>query len=50
MGGTIQFESEEGVGTTFVIQIPFKIDTETDRMEKEEKNCGISSWIAYFAL
>ena len=37
MGGTIQFESEEGVGTTFVIQIPFKIDTETDRMEKEEK-------------
>lgn len=37
MGGTIQFESEEGVGTTFVIRIPFKIDTETDRMEKEEK-------------
>ena len=37
MGGTIQFESEEGVGTTFVIQIPFQIDTETDRMEKEEK-------------
>lgn len=37
MGGTIQFESEEGVGTTFVIQIPFKIDTETDRMEKKKK-------------
>ena len=37
MGGTIQFESEAGVGTTFVIRIPFKIDTETDRMEKEEK-------------
>ena len=40
MGGTIQFESEEGVGTTFVIQIPFKIDTETDRMEKEEKTAA----------
>ena len=27
MGGTIAFESEEGEGTTFVIRIPFKIDT-----------------------
>ena len=26
MGGTITFESEKGVGTTFVIRVPFKID------------------------
>ena len=38
MGGTIHFESEEGAGTTFVIRIPFKIDVEIDRMEKEEKS------------
>lgn len=28
MGGTIAFESEKGVGTKFVIRIPFKIDME----------------------
>lgn len=30
MGGTISFESKEGVGTTFVIRIPFKIDSDED--------------------
>ena len=36
MGGTIAFESEEGTGTTFVIRIPFRIDTEMkDRTENE---------------
>lgn len=30
MGGTISFESTQGVGTTFVITIPFKIDTQAD--------------------
>ena len=34
MGGTITFESEEGAGTTFVIRIPFQIDT--DRSDKSE--------------
>ena len=38
MGGTISFESKEGTGTTFVIRIPFRIDTDRkDRTEAEEK-------------
>ncbi len=36
MGGTITFESEEGVGTTFVIRVPFRIDTDRDRTLKQE--------------
>ena len=39
MGGTITFESKEGVGTTFVIRVPFKIDTDkVCRIETEEKH------------
>ena len=34
MGGTITFESAEGIGTTFVIRVPFRIDT--DRESKAE--------------
>ena len=30
LDGTITFDSREGVGTTFVVTIPFKIDTESD--------------------
>ena len=38
MGGTITFESEEGVGTTFVIRVPFRIDTDrSERVETGEK-------------
>ena len=38
MGGTISFESKEGIGTTFVIRIPFQIDADMkDRTETEEK-------------
>ena len=38
MGGTIDFESKEGVGTTFVIRVPFRIDTDRDgRTETGEK-------------
>ena len=38
MGGTITFESKEGVGTTFVIRVPFKIDTDkVCKTETEEK-------------
>ena len=38
MGGTINLESEKGVGTTFVIRVPFRINTDrSDRSEIEKK-------------
>ena len=36
MGGAITFESEEGTGTTFVIRVPFKIDMNADKREKQK--------------
>ena len=40
MGGTITFESAEGIGTTFVIRVPFRIDTDRSEIvetgEKQE--------------
>jgi len=36
MGGTITFESKEGVGTTFVIRVPFKIDLDADKREEQK--------------
>ena len=35
MGGTITFESEKGVGTTFVIRVPFKINLNADKREEQ---------------
>ncbi len=35
MDGTITFESEKGVGTTFVIRVPFKIDLDADKHEEQ---------------
>ena len=42
MGGTITFESAEGIGTTFVIQVPFKIDPDADK-RKEQKDVSEKS-------
>ena len=39
MGGTITFESEKGVGTTFVIRVPFKIDPDADKREEQKDVC-----------
>ncbi len=37
MNGTITFDSIEGQGTTFVVTIPFEINTELDKKENENK-------------
>ena len=42
MGGSISFESKEGAGTTFVIQVPFKIDADADKRE-EQRNVSEKS-------
>ena len=36
MGGTITFESKKGVGTTFVIRVPFQIDLDADKREESK--------------
>ena len=36
MGGTITFESKKGVGTTFVIRVPFQIDQDGDEGEEQK--------------
>ncbi len=36
MGGTITFESKKGVGSTFVIRVPFKIDLDVDKREESK--------------
>ena len=42
MGGTVTFESEKGVGTTFVIRVPFKIDPDADKREEQKDVSGKS--------
>ena len=42
MGGTITFESEEGAGTTFVIRVPFRIDTDRESKVKTGEKTEVS--------
>ena len=42
MGGIIAFESKEGTGTTFVIRIPFRIDTDTKDCNETEERTEVS--------
>ena len=42
MGGTINIESEKGVGTTFVIRVPFRINTDRSGKVEIEKKSEVS--------
>lgn len=42
MGGTIEFESEQGVGTTFCVTIPFEIDENAVPQVAQEQGGDIS--------
>ena len=41
MGGSIEVESEEGVGSTFIIKIPFKIASTPDKVNKQTSETKI---------
>ena len=41
MGGSIEVESEEGVGSTFIIKIPFKIASTPDKANKQTSEIKI---------
>ena len=41
MGGTIKFESEKNVGTTFMVQLPFLISTDMKQVEGQEDDVSI---------
>ena len=41
MGGTIKFESEKNVGTTFMVQLPFLISADMKQAESQEDDVSI---------
>ena len=41
MGGTINFESEKNVGTTFMVQLPFLISADMKQSERQEDDVSI---------
>ncbi len=46
MGGTVTFHSQQGVGTTFVVTIPFDINhaaqEQAEQLEEQEKNISLA--------
>lgn len=50
MGGTINLESEKGVGTTFVIRVPFRINTDRSGKVEIEKKSEVSIRGLYILL
>ena len=41
MGGTVKFESEKNVGTTFMVQLPFLISADMKQVESQEDDVSI---------
>lgn len=50
MNGTLDFESEEGKGTTFIIRIPFVIDQSQEEKEKLNDSADKPSIQGYHIL
>ena len=56
MGGTIKFESEKNVGTTFMVQLPFLISADMKQAESQEDDVSIfhqkmpDSFIVLFSM
>ena len=48
MGGTIKFESEKNVGTTFMVQLPFLISADMKQAESQEDDVSIEGMKSFW--